>query len=230
MPVAPPRRAHKRAPVAAASRPKGGKGTRRRPAATSAEKRVRLQVERRRTQLLELGIDLFSHQAYEDIAIDGVAAAAGISKGLLYHYFGSKREFYVETVRAASRRLQLLTAPDPALEPMARLRAGLDAHLCFVRENAAVYGAVFRKGVAIAPEVESIVEEHRNVVLGHFLKALGVVKARPLLRTALRSWLAMVEGASLDWITEPSVPSEELRELLVAAYLALVAKVGELDP
>lgn len=227
MPVAPPRRARKRASVATVSPPKRRNEPRRSPA--PAEKRVRLQVDRRRTQLLELGIDLFSHRAYEDIAIDGVAAAAGISKGLLYHYFGSKREFYVETVRAASRRLLLLTAPNPTLEPMARLRAGLDAHLRFVRENAAVYGAVFRNGVAIAPEVEAIVEEHREVVLGHFLKAMGVRKARPLLRAALRSWLAMVEGASLDWINEPSLPSEDLRELLVAAYLALMAKVGDLD-
>jgi AcrR family transcriptional regulator len=230
MPVAPSRRARPRDRAAAASQPQGRRATPQGPGAPRSEKRERWELDRRRAQLLELGIDLFSKRGYEDIAIDGVAEAAGISKGLLYHYFGSKREFYVETVRAASRRLLILTMPDPALEPLARLRAGIDAHLRYVRDHAAVYSAVFRNGVAIAAEVETIVEEHRKVVLGYFLEGLGVKKARPLLRTALRSWLAMVEGASLDWITEPSVPSEELRELLVAAYLALVAKAGGLDP
>lgn len=194
------------------------------------ERRVRLQLDTRRAQLLELGIELFSKQAYEDLSIDGVAEAAGISKGLLYHYFRSKREFYVETVRAASRRLRLLTTPDPALPPTARLRAALDAHLRYIQEHGAVYTAVYRSGVAIAPEVFDILEEHRAVIIRYFLEAIGVPKARPLLRVALRAWIAMVEGASLDWIANPSVSRDELRELFVSAYIALIAKTIELDP
>jgi AcrR family transcriptional regulator len=69
-------------------------------------RRIRLQTDTRRTQLLDLGMDLFAARAYEDIAIDDLAAAAGISKGLLYHYFRGKREFYVETIRAASLKLR----------------------------------------------------------------------------------------------------------------------------
>src|SRR2546428_717016 len=108
--------------------------------------RVRLHLDKRRAQLLELGIDLFSKQAYDDISIDGLAAAAGISTGLLYHYFRSRRECYVETIRAASRQLQLLTVPDPALPPAARLRAAVDAHLRYIEEHGAVYSAVYRSG------------------------------------------------------------------------------------
>ena len=59
-------------------------------------RRVRLQIDERRAQLIELGTRLFSTRSYEDISIDDVAEQAGISKGLLYHYFGGKREFYVE--------------------------------------------------------------------------------------------------------------------------------------
>src|SRR3954453_13117910 len=117
-----------------------------------AERRVRLHLDKRRAQLLELGIELFSKHGYEYISIDGVAEAAGISKGLLYHYFRNKREFYVETVRAASHRLQLLTTPDPGLPPAARLRAAIDAHLRYIQEHGPVYTAVYRNGVAIAPE------------------------------------------------------------------------------
>jgi len=91
-------------------------------------RRIRLQTDTRRAQLLELGMDLFAARAYEDIAIDDLAAAAGISKGLLYHYFRGKRDFYVETIRAASLRLRRLSEPDPKLLPVARLRASIDAH------------------------------------------------------------------------------------------------------
>jgi AcrR family transcriptional regulator len=180
--------------------------------------------------LLELGIDLFSKHAYEDISIDDVAEAAGISKGLLYHYFRGKREFYVETVRSASRRLQLLTMPDPQLPPQARLRAAIDAHLRYIQEHGPVYTAVYRSGVAIAPEVREILEQHRGVIVRYFLEAMSVTKPAPLLRTALRAWIAMVEGASLDWIENPAITRDELRELLIAGYAALIAKTIELDP
>lgn len=180
--------------------------------------------------MLELGIDLFSKHAYEDISIDDVAEAAGISKGLLYHYFRGKREFYVETVRSASRRLQLLTMPDPQLPPEARLRAAIDAHLRYIQEHGPVYTAVYRSGVAIAPEVREILEQHRGVIVRYFLEAMGVDRAAPLLRTALRAWIAMVEGASLDWIENPAITRDELRELLIAGYAALIAKTIELDP
>ncbi|MEO5770206.1 MAG: helix-turn-helix domain-containing protein, partial [Polyangia bacterium] len=73
--------------------------------AAVAPRRVRLPTDERRTLLLELGIRLFSTHSYEDISVDDVAVAAGMSKGLLYHYFKGKREFYVETIRAASLRL-----------------------------------------------------------------------------------------------------------------------------
>src|SRR3954452_404911 len=86
----------------------------------AAPRRVRLQIDERRAQLLELGIRLFSTHAYDDISIDDVADAAGISKGLLYHYFQGKREFYVEVIREASLQLRRLTEPDPTLPPSAR--------------------------------------------------------------------------------------------------------------
>jgi len=200
------------------------------PKPEAPERRVRLDLDRRRTQLLELGIDLFTRHAYEDISIDDLAAEAGISKGLLYHYFRSKREFYVETVRAASRRLQLLTTPDPALPPPDRLRAAIDAHLRYIQEHGAVYVAVYRSGVAIAPEVREILEQHRTVIIRYLLDAMGVRQPRPLLQAALRAWIAMVEGASLEWIAQASISRDELRELLVAGYAALLTKTLELDP
>ncbi len=61
--------------------------------------RARLDVEERRKQLVALGNELFSKRTYDEVSIDELARAAGISKGLLYHYFPTKRDFYIATVR-----------------------------------------------------------------------------------------------------------------------------------
>jgi AcrR family transcriptional regulator len=192
--------------------------------------RLRLQLDERRAQLLELGIKLFSTRSYNDLSIDDVAAAAGISKGLLYHYFPGKQEFYVEVIREASHRLRKLTAPDPTLSPAARLRGAVDAHLNYVQEYGPVYAAIYKSGVAIAPEVSVILEEHRHVVLKYFLQDFRISRPRPVLRAALRAWISMVEGASLDWITHPELDRDHLRDLLIAGYAAMLGKALELDP
>jgi AcrR family transcriptional regulator len=193
-------------------------------------RRVRLQIDERRTQLVELGMRMFTERPYESISIDDVSEAAGISKGLLYHYFHGKREFYVEVIRASSLHLRKLTEPDPLLPPPARLRAGIDAHLNYIQQHGRVYQAIFQSGISVAPEIGEILEEHRNVVMRWFLKNLGVSRPRPTLRAALRAWVAMVEGASLDWIAHPELERDALRELLVAGYVALLDKAFKLDP
>src|SRR5687768_6253474 len=96
--------------------------------------RQRLQIDERRAQLLELGLRLFAERAYDDVSIDDIAEEAGISKGLLYHYFGSKRDFYVATVREAAAQLQLRTEPDMTLPAAERARAGMEGYLGFVED------------------------------------------------------------------------------------------------
>jgi AcrR family transcriptional regulator len=196
----------------------------------ASERRARLQIDERRTQLLRLGIQLFASRPYDEISIDDIAEEAGISKGLLYHYFHSKREFYVEAIRASSLHLLQLTEPDPLLPPSARLRAAIDAHLNYIQEHGAVFQTIYSGGISVAPEVGAILDEHREVVMGRFLKNLGISKPRPVLRTALRAWVAMVEGASLDWIAHEQISRDAMRELLVASYGALLEKAFKLDP
>jgi AcrR family transcriptional regulator len=196
----------------------------------AAARRVRLQTDERRNQLLRLGIEMFASRPYDEISIDDIADAAGISKGLLYHYFPGKREFYVEAIRASSLHLRKLTEPDPLLPPPARLRAAIDAHLEYIRQHGAVYQAIYSGGITVAPEVGAILEEHRGFVMDRLLKNLGIAKPRPALRVALRAWIRMVEGVSLDWIARAELDRDELRELLVASYAALLGEAQKLDP
>jgi hypothetical protein len=106
----------------------------------------------------------------------------------------------------------------------------VDAHLNYVQSHSAVYVAIYRSGMAIAPEVSSILEEHREVVLSYFLKDFGIAKPRPVLRAALRAWIAMFEGACLDWITHQELDRSALRELVIAGHAAMLIKAAEMDP
>src|SRR5579863_6068515 len=86
------------------------------PASTQKEKqRARLSRDTRIQQLLALSLQLFSTRASDAIAIEDLAAAAGMAKGLLYHYFANKRELYVATVRHVLAQMPQFTDLHPDL-------------------------------------------------------------------------------------------------------------------
>src|SRR5579871_6959824 len=90
---------------------------------------ARLDVDERRAQLLSLGLAMFSERSYDEVSIDDLARAAGVSKGLLYHYFPTKRDLYVAALEEAARRLVDATTQDRAGTPEERLRRGLGTYL-----------------------------------------------------------------------------------------------------
>ncbi len=75
--------------------------------------RRRLSTEERREQLLTVGARLFSEDPYDDVWIEQVAEIAGVSRGLLYHYFPTKRDFFAAVVERESERMLRMTAAVP---------------------------------------------------------------------------------------------------------------------
>ena len=75
--------------------------------------RRRLSTEERREQLLAVGARLFSESPYDDVWIEQVAEIAGVSRGLLYHYFPTKRDFFAAVVERESERMLRMTARRP---------------------------------------------------------------------------------------------------------------------
>ena len=196
------------------------------------QNRARLAVDERRVQLLELGLKLFGQRSYESISINDIAEAAQISRGLLYHYFRSKRGFYVATIRYGAEQLRARVEPELELPAPERLRAGLEAYLDFVTGDARVYVTLMRSGVGFDPEIRAILEGTRDGIIARTVANLseefGAVEDQGLLRVALRGWLGMVEFASLEWLEHPEVAREELLTLFVAAFNATLASaIGE---
>ena len=193
--------------------------------------RVRLDLDARREQLMRIGLELFSTNSYDAVSIDEIAARAGISKGLLYHYFPSKREFYVAGVRAAAAELREVVEPDPELAPPDRLRASLEAYLDYVEHHAAGYVSLMRGGIGSDAEVREIVEESRAVIIDRAIADLPLrTRPTPLLRLAMEGWVGYVEATSLSWLERRRVPRERVRELLFNTFLVIVGAAVQADP
>src|SRR5207302_5974186 len=97
--------------------------------------RVRLSPEQRRAQLIELGVRMLATTTIDELSIDALAAEAGISRGLLFHYFRSKREFHLAVAQAAADELLRHTDIDPTLEPMTMAAHGIESFVDYVSAN-----------------------------------------------------------------------------------------------
>jgi AcrR family transcriptional regulator len=192
--------------------------------------RSRLEVDERRAQLVALGIDLFAARTYDEVSIDELAKAAGVSKGLLYHYFPTKRDFYVATVNDASRQLLELTDTSADMPPFERLRAGLDAYLDYVDAHAPAYAALMRGGIGSDPEVARIIDETRAKMCERLLRELPEVVPTPLIRTAIRGWLGFCEATSLEWIDRRAVGRAQIRDLMFEVLLATIPIAARATP
>jgi AcrR family transcriptional regulator len=191
-------------------------------------RRARLSTDARREQLVALGVEMFSERPFDEVSIDDIAAAAGISKGLLYHYFPSKRDFYVAVVRHSADEMQEVTETDPSLPPLERLAAGLDRYLEYVDTHARGYATVLRAGIGSDPEVASVVEGVRAAMAGRILEDLPIGRPLPpALRIAVRGWVGFAEAASLEWLERRDLDRDELRDLLIRALTGAVETAAE---
>lgn len=186
--------------------------------------RERLDTDSRRAQLLAIGLEVFAVQAYDEVSIEELASRAGISKGLLYHYFPTKRDYYSATVREAARQLLALTDLPDSVPPAERLVAGLTRYLSFVERHAPAYSTLLRGGIGADPEVAAVIEETRQALLARISRGIGEVDV--VLRMTLRGWIGFVEATSLEWLDRRDLDRGEVLALWSTALLRLAPDLG----
>ncbi len=133
----------------------------------------RLSTDARRKQLLASGARLLAQRPYDEVSIEEIARAAGVSKGLLYHYFPTKREFLIAAIERGQEELAELTAPDPDLPPAEQLGASLDRFLDFVEEHEAAYSAIFRSRGGGDAEIQAALEAGRRQRMDAVIESLA---------------------------------------------------------
>ena len=191
--------------------------------------RVRLSPDDRREQLLDLGIELLATRSLDELSIDLLAEEAGISRGLLYHYFRNKQEFHRAVVRRATDQMLELTTPDPSLDPLTRLTAGLAAYVDYVEANYEPFTSLVRGAASGDRFLREIYEDARRAITARIfdnIRELGLSDS-PAARLLVNGWAAMVEESVIGWVQARQVEKEELLRLLAAALPAVLAVTGQ---
>lgn len=190
----------------------------------STTPRVRMTPDSRREQLLDLGVRLLASRSVDELSIDVLAEEAGISRGLLYHYFGNKQAFHQAVVRRAVDDLITQTRPPAGGDAMTRLIVSMEAYLDYVAANHEGYLSLVKASAGGNAALREIYEEARSALTDRIFAedADHLLPATPASRLLVRGWSAMAEELVLTWVADPGgVTREELLGLLGSSLPAL---------
>jgi AcrR family transcriptional regulator len=188
-------------------------------------------VEERRQQLIDVALELFSHRSPDEVSIDEIAAAAGISRPLVYHYFPGKLSLYEAALKLASQDLAGRFT-EPREGPLgARLLRVMGRFFDFVDEHGPGFSALMRGGPAVGSSTtNALVDGVRQVAFEQMLRHLAVdTPVSPRLELLLRSWISLAESTALLWLAGREIPREELEVQLVHDFAALAAVAATSD-
>ncbi len=189
--------------------------------------RTRLSPDERRTQLLDIGVRLFSTRSFDELSIDELAEAAGISRGLLYHYFGGKKGFFEAVVQYAADDLYVRTAPAAEGDALERLLVSIAGYVDYVVANQTGYRSLVRAAAGGNDAVRAIYETTFAALADRFFTSdTGDfdLPDTPAVRLVIRAWQAMTEDLVLAWCEDPAgLSREDLLQVITSSLPALVA-------
>ncbi|MGW2812099.1 TetR/AcrR family transcriptional regulator [Streptomyces sp. NPDC001415] len=193
--------------------------------------RRRMGVDERRQQLIGVALELFSHRSPDNVSIDEIAAAAGISRPLVYHYFPGKQSLYEAALRRAADELAGRFM-EPHEGPLgARLLRVMGRFFDFVDEHGPGFSALMRGGPAVGSSTtNAMIDEVRNAAYLQILAHLGVQQPPARLELVVRSWVSLAESTALIWLDGRRIPRGELELQLVHDFAALAAVSAAYDP
>ena len=197
---------------------------------TAGRRWTRLEHDDRRAQILSCARQLFSERHYGAVSMSEVAEAAGVTRGLLHHYFGSKRDLYLEVVRS------MLTLPSSLFaeagsggDPKAALAEAVDRWLKVVGRNRETFIAVAgAQEFGRDPEMEAIAEEARERSADQVIRILrpgDPSDASTELRALVRAYAGFVLAATLDCLERRQLTRAQVHEMLVQGLLQLHREV-----
>ena len=185
----------------------------------------RLGNDERRSRLLDLGQALFTQHTFDELSMARIAREAGISKALLYHYFPSKRAYFLETLASGADELRAAIEPDPDAEPLEALTSAVDVYLEWIDEHAESYRKLLQSAAAI-PEVREVIEAVRADTTQRILDGLGATS--PQARATTSGWLWFVDGVCLDWLDHRDMTRDEVRDLVLGTLMMSLGAAGAL--
>ena len=199
------------------------------PSAPRSPRSRRLDPDARRGQLVTVGLDMMKTIPFDRITPDEIARRAGVSKGLVFHYFDGKGDLQAAVLRAAADELLAeislgITVPDAGtpLPVGERLRAGLEAFVGYIEQRPENYLAISQRAGS-DPRLLAVFEDTRSAIVRLIGTNFGMPELTPGLQIVVRGWIAMVEDSVLHWLEDGEpVPRDALLGFLERAALSML--------
>ena len=199
-----------------------------------APERRRLSPEDRRAELLALGAEVFGQRPYDDVRIDEIAALAGVSRALMYHYFPDKRAFFAAVVHAESDRMFDATnapADGDGGRLFERVRAGVLAYLRYDEEHPhgawAAHVGVGRTDPVLRGIEDVATDRQAQRIMSAIESATAAewdAEARRLLQATVYSWLAFTFEFCRQRIIDRTLDAEVVADVCAHALLDAVVR------
>lgn len=186
----------------------------------------RLGPDERRNQILACAVRLFGERPYAAVSTTEIAAEAGVARGLLNHYFGTKRDLYLEVVRT-----MLFVPPIEEMNPIAgdtgeRVRAAIGWLVDVIEAHGHSWVAFSgAEGASTDPEVRKIHDEADDLAAERVLDIIGFVGTehqRQVVHATARAFGGLVKAVAREIIDRKSLTSELARRQLTAALIAML--------
>src|SRR4051794_21440653 len=168
----------------------------------SSPKYHRLGPGRRREQILDAANALFAERAYDQVSIEDIASAAGVTRGLVHHYFGGRKDVYVALLERLGAQREQQLPPPAGRSARARVADTVSRWLDWTEANRTIWLATIAHGEDIAdPEVRQVVADlvRRAVALLTTFHS-DIAEDTPRLRYALECWTALNRAATRRWL------------------------------
>jgi AcrR family transcriptional regulator len=187
----------------------------------------RLEPDARREQILECAVRVFGERPYSAVSTGDIAAAAGVARGLLNHYFGTKRELYLEVVRTLVTITDLPGADVQVAGTLrTRVERSVDWFLDVVGEHGKAFVAVTGAGgVGADPEVERILAEADDAAASRVLELVGLPAHRPEHRAVIRAYGGLVKAAIREWARDETLDRAQVHRLLARTLETILRDV-----
>lgn len=162
---------------------------------------------------------MFAEKPYEDVFVEDIAARAGVSRALMYHYFASKRDLYAAIFKRASQRLSTSANPDPRLPLAEQLADGLEAHIQYFADRPFEAIAINRGAFSDDPAIQAIITKELNIVGQRLIdKLVAEGRRRDVTEIAVEGWLAFVRSACVKWVQSQKITRADLTEMCLRAF------------
>lgn len=179
----------------------------------------RLSPQQRRDQLLDIGAALFAEKPYEDVLMEEVAERAGVTRGLMYHYFPNKRDFYAAIFQRASDQLLATTELADNRTFAELVEAAVDTHIQYFIDNQRTGMTVNRGALSGDPVIQAIIAKELDTVGQRLLDKLGLTgHPRRLAAVAVHGWLVFGRTVCVEWLQSQSISRTELTRICVGAF------------